>query len=100
MSVLRKIVDEKDARRCLARLARSGETLRCWAHHVALYCGGSAIFLGQILHFLCPRRQVTTGDTQSARGRWTNLRVVPRWRSSDVRAEFHTPIGPFTNPEF
>lgn len=31
MSVLRKIVDEKDARRCLARLARSGETLRSWA---------------------------------------------------------------------
>lgn len=31
MSVLRKTVDEKDARRCLARLARSGETLRSWA---------------------------------------------------------------------
>ena len=31
MSLLRKIVDEKDARACLLSVARSGETLRAWA---------------------------------------------------------------------
>jgi hypothetical protein len=31
MSVLRKIVDEKDARACLLSVARSGETRRAWA---------------------------------------------------------------------
>jgi transposase-like protein len=31
MSLLRKIVDEKDARTCLLSVARSGETLRAWA---------------------------------------------------------------------
>ena len=31
MSLLRKIADEKDARACLASVARSGETLRAWA---------------------------------------------------------------------
>lgn len=30
MSALRKIVDETDARACLAAVARSGETLRAW----------------------------------------------------------------------
>lgn len=30
MSTLRKIVDEKDARACLAAVARSGETLQAW----------------------------------------------------------------------
>jgi transposase-like protein len=30
MSLLRKIVDEKDARACLLSVARSGETLRAW----------------------------------------------------------------------
>lgn len=31
MSMVRKIVDEKDARACLASVIRSGETLRAWA---------------------------------------------------------------------
>jgi transposase-like protein len=31
MSVLRKIVDEKDARACLLSVARSGQTLRAWS---------------------------------------------------------------------
>ena len=31
MSMLRMMVDEKDARRCLSAAARSGETLREWA---------------------------------------------------------------------
>jgi hypothetical protein len=31
MSLLRKIVDEKDARACLLSVGRSGETLRAWA---------------------------------------------------------------------
>ncbi len=31
MTGLRKVVDERDARACLAALARSGETLRAWA---------------------------------------------------------------------
>lgn len=31
MSLLRKIVDEKDARACLLSVARLGETLRAWA---------------------------------------------------------------------
>jgi len=31
MSLLRKIVDEKDARACLSSVAQSGETLRSWA---------------------------------------------------------------------
>ena len=31
MAVLRKVVDEKDARACLAAVARSGLTLRAWA---------------------------------------------------------------------
>ncbi len=30
MSTLRKIADEKDARACLAAVARSGETLKAW----------------------------------------------------------------------
>lgn len=30
MTTLRKIVDERDARACLAAVARSGETLRAW----------------------------------------------------------------------
>lgn len=31
MSMLRKIVDEKDAQACLTAVARSGESLRAWA---------------------------------------------------------------------
>lgn len=31
MSELRKVVDARDARRCLSALSRSGETLREWA---------------------------------------------------------------------
>ena len=30
MSKLRKVVDARDARRCLSTLSRSGETLRAW----------------------------------------------------------------------
>lgn len=31
MSMLRKIVDERDARACLSSVARSGQTMRAWA---------------------------------------------------------------------